>query len=276
MRSESSAHRVPPVYTWRQIVLASALIVLAGAAALASGSEEAAPVPRNRPPLAIYRPVPLAPLESVGADPGPTIRARLSVDGAGRVTGVQILAVDPRGPLDLHFRRAALRGLHRWRFRPALVEGEPAPADVSVSIRFEPRTGIGEGWRLLSLSLFRIDSERERRRLGILALPEELRRAMREEISARAERMLHPGRRREASSEHFTLITDVPALDSPAILATLESAWVSCQEILGPRIPLQPAAVRTLAFAFSTEAQYDNLAASLDLFERSAGFYHPA
>ncbi len=238
--------------------------------------DSGAPVLRNRPPLAIYRPVPTSPPESAGTGIGPMVRARLEVDAAGRVTAASILSVDPPGPFDAQFRREALRALRRWRFRPGLAEGEPAPAEVSISVRFEPRTAEPPGWRRLGLDLFELGSERERRRRSILALPEEARRILRDEIAKEAEALLDPPRRREASSEHFTLVSDLPAPEVTRLLDALESAWISGEEFLGPRIPLQPAPARILAFGFSDRSRYATLVSAVDPFDRTSGIYHTA
>lgn len=62
-----------------------------------------------------------------GIDRG-TVRARLAIDAAGKVTGVEILDAQPRRVFD----RAVMRSLARWTYPP----GEPARATV-VEIAFK-------------------------------------------------------------------------------------------------------------------------------------------
>lgn len=60
------------------------------------------------------------------------VRVALAVDSEGHVTDTRALSGPER------FHAAALAAVARWKFRPALVDGQPAPDDKEVRIIFEP------------------------------------------------------------------------------------------------------------------------------------------
>lgn len=264
------------VYIRKLIVLAACAIVLpAGAAGGREVASSGSPTPRNRPALAIYRPLPSTPLQADGTDLQPVVRARLTVDPRGKVTRVVVLSIEPASRFDRHFLRAAVRGLNEWRFRPALRDGAPVEAEVPVTLRFEPRiSGRGAG-RYSTLALLLSDSRRESHRRRILALPEEQRTALRKALSDRAEEEL-AGPGVEATSDRFRLITDAPEKTARALVENLEAAVTAGIGILERHVPIQPARGEIVVYVFSSEASYRSLAGVVDAFEWSSGLYHAA
>lgn len=62
-----------------------------------------------------------------------TLTLRLTIDEEGRV-----IAVDPVGRTDAVFLAAARRHLMaHWRYKPAMKEGQPVPASITITLRFE-------------------------------------------------------------------------------------------------------------------------------------------
>lgn len=256
------------------------LLALSLAAGLLAGGLLAAAAPdpaEDRAPRAIYKPNPQPPLETAGSGLGPLVRAKLSIDARGKVTAAAIESVEPSSSFDPLFRKAARETLLQWRFRPALRDGEPAPTDLTVSIRFEPRTFVRLPWqRSWALSVAR-DEERFDRRRRLLALPEEQRRRILEDQVARAEAQINGARRKTARSEHFEVVTDAPAADAAEkILERLEAVRAAILEIFSRRIPAQPATGRIRAYVYAARQSYQGLRGEEDGFEWSAGFYSPA
>jgi hypothetical protein len=262
---------IVPARSWIATALLAALFASTVPASGAPGVAE-----RNRPALAIYRPAPVTPAETAGADLAPTVKARLKVDARGRVAAVTVSQIDPSTRFDELFRRAAADGLRWWRFRPALSEGKPVPAEVPVSIRFEPRTAGRVFWTVPSLSLLLMDSDRELRRQRVLLLPEQERLDLLESIARQAEARIEPERRTEAESDHFLIVTDAATPGAARrILENLEAAYAVNREMLARRIPFQTARGKVRAYAYASRRQYASLAVSIDAFEWSAGVYHP-
>lgn len=259
------------VYRRIPIVLAGLLIVLAGGASARPDPSD----PADRPALAIYRPVPRIPVESQGTGLRPLVRASLSVDARGRVARVRVEAIEPSTHLDVHFRREAVAGLGRWRFRPERRGGLAVPVEVPVSIRFEPRTGGGR-WEHLSLGFLRVDRDRETRRMQVLALPSEQRRRLRDGLLDEARELLDPAATVERASEGFLLLTDAPPGTAATLLGHLEMASRAATDLLGGLVPLQPAREQLVTVVFTSRARYREMARRADAFEWSAGLYHPA
>ncbi len=231
----------------------------------------------DRPPLAIYKPNPEPPLETAGTGLGPLVRARLEIDAKGKVAAVTVVSIEPGSPFDSHFRRAAREALLMWRFRPALKGGRPAATALDLAIRFEPRTFTGRPWqraRELSLAL---EEERYDRRRRFLALPDEQRLRLLEDLTRRAEAQINAARRIEVDSDRFLLVTDAANGNvAERLLRDLEAAFAATMDLFGKRIPAQPAPGKTRAYVYASEQEYANLVAEGEGFEWSSGFYHPA
>jgi protein TonB len=62
-----------------------------------------------------------------------TLRLKLAIDAAGRVT-----AVDPVGSADPAFLAAARKHiLARWRYQPATEDGHPVPSSTVITLQFQ-------------------------------------------------------------------------------------------------------------------------------------------
>ena len=53
------------------------------------------------------------------------------IDPAGDVTAVRVIA----GPLQL--RQAAVEALHRWKYEPARLDGQPVAMNIRVTLKFQ-------------------------------------------------------------------------------------------------------------------------------------------
>ena len=93
--------------------------------AAANGSDT--PVPISQPP-------PRYPQEALRRDVGGTVRVRVTVATDGSVDRLELAEGSGNRFLD----RAAMEAVRRWRFQPAMRDGQPVVADVVVPIVFNP------------------------------------------------------------------------------------------------------------------------------------------
>lgn len=96
---------------------------------------QAAPVPGDRDqPQPLSTPAPRYPPEALRMGAGGTVRITVTVAADGSVERQELgLSSGNR-----HLDRAALEAVRRWRFQPAIRNGQPVAAEVSVPIVFNP------------------------------------------------------------------------------------------------------------------------------------------
>lgn len=85
-------------------------------------------------PIPISQPAPRYPPEALRRDAGGTVRVRVTVATDGRVDRLEVAESSGNRHLD----RAATEAVRRWRFQPAVRDGQPVMADVVVPIVFNP------------------------------------------------------------------------------------------------------------------------------------------
>ena len=112
----------------RHAVIA-ALLLLAAPAASAWVSCEQKDI---TPPIAIDREAPAFPeaVRAIGVEG--TVEIALTVLRDGGVGWVRMVRAEPRG----YFEQAAAEGVRRWRFRPAIANGEPIECRLRTRVRF--------------------------------------------------------------------------------------------------------------------------------------------
>ena len=93
----------------------------------------AAPETGSREPRAVSAPAPDYPAAALRAGASGEVVLRIEVDDRGRPAEVSVVSSSRNRDLD----RAALRAVRRWRFEPALRDGQPVPGTVQQSIRFD-------------------------------------------------------------------------------------------------------------------------------------------
>lgn len=82
--------------------------------------------------VCISKPDPVYPAALEERGIGGTVSVLLSIDAMGRVTETSLAASSGQPALD----RAALSGVRRWRFKPALRQGQPIPTTTRVNVVF--------------------------------------------------------------------------------------------------------------------------------------------
>ena len=88
----------------------------------------------NAIPVPISQPAPRYPQEALRRDAGGTVRVRVTVATDGSVDRLEVAESSGNRYLD----RAAMEAVRRWRFQPAVRDGQPVVADVVVPIVFSP------------------------------------------------------------------------------------------------------------------------------------------
>lgn len=88
-------------------------------------------------PIPISQTPPRYPQEALRRDIGGTVRVRVTVASDGSVDRLELAESSGNRYLD----RAAMEAVRRWRFQPAVRDGQPVVADVVVPISFDPSGG---------------------------------------------------------------------------------------------------------------------------------------
>jgi protein TonB len=81
-------------------------------------------------PKLIYRALPVYPLNAKQAGIAGDVVIETTIDQKGSVVGMHVVS----GPLLL--RQAASDALHRWKFQPSTLDGQPISVQMQVTIKF--------------------------------------------------------------------------------------------------------------------------------------------
>jgi len=82
------------------------------------------------PPQLISRALPLYPTVAKEANVSGDVAVRATIDAKGNVSHMEIVSGPPM------LRQAALEALHRWKYRPATLDGQPVETQILVTIQF--------------------------------------------------------------------------------------------------------------------------------------------
>lgn len=85
-------------------------------------------------PVPISRPPPVYPQEALRRGVGGTVRVQVTVTPEGRVERMDV--ANSSG--DRYLDRAAMEAVRRWRFMPAMRNGQPVSATVVIPVDFAP------------------------------------------------------------------------------------------------------------------------------------------
>lgn len=99
----------------------------------AAPAAAAGPETGSREPRVVSAPAPDYPAAALRAGASGEVVLRIEVDAGGRPAEISVVSSSRNRDLD----RAALRAVRRWRFEPALRDGQPVPGTVQQSIRFD-------------------------------------------------------------------------------------------------------------------------------------------
>lgn len=88
----------------------------------------------DSPPVPISRTPPVYPREAIRRGIGGTVRVQVTVASNGNVERMEVAQTSGNRFLD----RAAMEAVRRWRFTPALRNGQPVSATVVIPVDFTP------------------------------------------------------------------------------------------------------------------------------------------
>jgi hypothetical protein len=243
--------------------------------ALAAAAREHGPIP-------LYQPELLTPDAAAGAGVRPLVRAKLKIDAAGKVAGVEITAVEPSSPLDDVFGDAARAALSAWRFAAAEKDGQAVPSETSVALQFDPPVTPYDGKPSASgVGATDVDrafeSMRYETRARILAMVASERRKLADRTAAQAEALLKQSQRVTAADDWFEVVTDFGGQkQADALLQNAGATYAALYKLLGERIPPRPREDRIRIYVFETRAQYQAFVAESAPFEGTDGVYSAA
>jgi protein TonB len=86
-------------------------------------------------PVCISRPAPAYPAALLNRRIGGTVAVEVGIDANGRVSSTSLAGSSGQAALD----QAALNGVRRWRFKPAMKLGVPIAAHARVNVVFRPQ-----------------------------------------------------------------------------------------------------------------------------------------
>lgn len=104
------------------------------APAFADGEETATAADTTRAPVAVETPAPRYPSAALRRGDSGEVLLQVRVGADGNAQDVEVVRSSNSRALD----RAAVAAVRRWRFQPALREGQPVPGMVQVPIVFSP------------------------------------------------------------------------------------------------------------------------------------------
>lgn len=100
----------------------------------APSRNSAAIIGTSTSPVPISRPPPVYPREAMRRRIGGTVRVQATVAADGRVERMDVAESSGNRYLD----RAAMEAVRRWRFTPAMRNGQPVSATVVIPVNFTP------------------------------------------------------------------------------------------------------------------------------------------
>ena len=232
-------------------------------------------------PVALFQPPLELPADATTSF-RPLVRAKLTIDEQGKVTRVEVTALEPMPPQPEAYTAAARAGFAAWRFAAAEKDGRAIPSETLVAIPFDPRdftpTPEGRSRYLWSTSVGSgFESSRYDERERILGMSDGERQLLADRIAEQAEALIKKDKRAVASDDWFQVVTDFGGpKQADTILHNLEATYVAITKLLGSRITPSPRRQRIRVYVFETSAQYQALCAKAMPFEGSSGFYHVA
>jgi TonB family protein len=271
---------------WRSFL--AGLLLIAGGVSAAVAEEAVAEeavvedaAAGDRPPVLLRKTLLLPPVEAAGTGLAPEVKVTAEVDERGRVTAVAVRGIEPSSELDPAFTDTAVSAIERWRYAPAVVDGQPAATTLEWTIQFKERPAAsarqrGDGWLGFGLTAAAY-RDPEWRRARLLSLPLEQRKKLLAEQAEKAEKHLDRKRRRRVESPRFVLVTDAAEEKvDDVLLGNLEATWNVLARLFGDPIPLQPEPLKIVVYFYESRASYAGLRSELETFEWAQGMYHPA
>ncbi len=251
------------------LLLLPALLLVAPAQA-----DDRAPVLLRKTPL-------LTPNEAAGTGLAPEVKVRVKVDARGRVAGVEVRGIEPASDFDELFTKETITNISRWRFAPAIVEGQASETTLEWSVKFNPLHDrdcktAKDKTETLWLPLGFPDHS-EARRARVLGLPPKQRQELLAGKVRVAEQFLDPEYRHRFSSPRFVVLSDARKPETTEILASnLEAIFNVLDAMFHPAIEPQPLKTKIVVYLYESRDSLLALRSELDLCEAGFTYYSSA
>lgn len=199
----------------------------------------------------------LPPVESAGSGLAPEVELQVTVDARGQVETVEVLSIKPPSELDDVFRRNTEKTVSRWRYAPAVENGEPVPVTLRWSVQYRQApeaSAASDEASLLPVSLF-LREDANQRHARILGLPLGKRKEILLRYSGIAEQSLDAAYRRQTSTQRFVVVTDAEEPKTAEIVANnLEVTTNVTLGLLGDVVEPRTDELKVLVYLFRTQA----------------------
>lgn len=220
----------------------------------------------------------MTPYEMAGSGIDPEVEVRVQIDAAGRVAGVQALAIDPPSEFDDLLRSHVETRVGGWRYGPARdANDNSVPSTLSWRMKFESPDSRGN----------RVADERRRPdpelgvlvRLGGLPLAvrpltgEQRGRALNRAVEA-AEQYLDRDHRQRRETPRFIVISDAEDASHIDILAgNMEAVFEVFHRIFDPYLKPFAENFKTVVYLYSRQQNLERLQSELGGSGFGSGFY---
>ena len=224
-------------------------------------------------PILIRRTQLFTPPEMVGSEVEPEIAVRLRVDANGKVTEVTADDIRPASEFDDLIRQHVAEALARWRFAPAIKDGEPLASEVQLSLKYRAFATTDDELVVEMQDDFFLGNP-ELREAESLRLPFDQRKIVIDSLAAVADRHLVAEQRRRADSARFVVVTDARREETAqAVAGNLEASYQTFEAIFARHLEPQPEKYKQVAYFFSSRAALNKLQSDLRNTTLGAGFY---
>lgn len=256
--------------TVRRLAFGAAALVVAWAVGPAAGAED-------RPPVLLRETLLLTPVEATGTGLAPEVKVRVVIDERGRVTTAEVLSIEPSSELDEAFRRSTVAELLRWRYAPAIRDGQPVATRLEWTVQFRVRS---EARSVSSTVLLPpevlLEEEVSSRRQWLLSQPFAKQQELLLSYARVAEKHLDRARRQEFDTPRFKVVTDAENPEAAAIVGrNLEAATNIVHRLLEPHIEPQPARLKVLVYLYSHRVSFLAMRAELMSLGTGEATYYP-
>lgn len=247
----------------------------AGSATVAA-QESAAEIATG--PVAIRSFQLLTPFEMAGSGIDPEVEVRIEIDAAGKVSDVQVLAIDPPSEFDDLLRSHVETRVGGWRYGPARdANDNPVPSSLSWRMKFQSPDSRRN----------RVADERGRPdpELGVLVrvcglplsspplTPEQRGRVLTRAVEA-AEQYIDRDHRRRRETPRFIVISDAEDESQIDILAAnMEAVFEVFHRLFDPHLKPFAENFKTVVYLYSRQENLERLQTQLGGAGFGTGFY---
>ena len=213
----------------------------------------------TRPPVPLYTPQLLSPMETVGSGTAPEVALRLLVGADGRVEEVEVVSIRPTSDFDEIFRRSTIGQLSTWRYAPALEGGEPVAHVLEMRILYQTSSEHVVAPATVSGAI-PLPDDPASRRVSLANLSKTARERLLAEQLGLARAHLVPELTRRQETRHFVVWSDLrdPTL-AEGLVARLESTFGWLDQTFGSPIASESDPPEASLFLYGRTASFTRI-----------------